>query len=60
MGWVFELMLAGQSGLAAFLGAAAGWERELHHSPAGMILVAVVSTTLIFAVLALKRDDAHD
>jgi hypothetical protein len=55
-----QLMRAGQAGLAALLSLAADWEREMHDSPAGVILPAVLATTLIFAVLALKRDRAHD
>ncbi|MGH7359390.1 MAG: hypothetical protein ACREJR_11310 [Candidatus Rokuibacteriota bacterium] len=58
--WALKLMLAGQGGLAALVGAAAGWERALHQSPAGMILLAVLSTIVILALLGLKRDDAHD
>jgi hypothetical protein len=50
----------GQAGLDALLRAAEGWERALDQSPGGLILLAVFATTLIFAVLSLKRDRAHD
>ena len=49
----------GHAALNALLRAAEEWERALDQSPGGLILLAVFTTTLIFAVLALKRDIAH-
>jgi hypothetical protein len=54
-----ELMRTGQAALAALTVAATRWERALDQSPGGLILLAVFATTLIFAVLSLKRDRAH-
>ena len=59
MNWS-EPVRAGQAGLAALLVAAEGWERALDQRPGGLILLAVFAATLIFAVLALRRDRAHD
>ena len=55
-----ELMRTGEATLAARIVAATRREQALDQSLGGLILLAVFTATRIFAVLALKRDQAHD
>jgi hypothetical protein len=55
-----ELIRTGEAALVTLIVAATRWEQALDQSPGGLILLAVFAATLIFAVLALKRDRAHD
>jgi len=54
MDWGFELMLVSRVGLAALLGAAVGWEREVHDSPAGLRTYMMVTMgAALFALVSL-------
>ena len=54
MDWGFELMLTTRVGLAALLGAAVGWEREVHHNSAGIRTYMMVTMgAALFALVSL-------